>query len=80
MKGDTAGASLTSAKAASKAGLRCRPIEDTVRDTLEWFRSLPAERQGKLRAGLGLQKEADTLHSWHLANGSVGGELQRSQA
>src|ERR1700704_5038524 len=65
-KGDTAGASLTSAKAASKAGLRCRPLEDTVRDTLEWFRSLSAERQGKLRAGLDPHKEADTLRSWHL--------------
>jgi 2'-hydroxyisoflavone reductase len=80
MKGDTAGASLTSAKAASKAGLRCRPLEDTVRDTLEWFRSLSAERQGKLRAGLDPQKEADTLRSWHLGNGSAGGEPQRSQA
>jgi 2'-hydroxyisoflavone reductase len=65
-KGDTAGASLTSAQAASKAGLRCRPLEDTVRDTLEWFRSLSAERQGKLRAGLDPHKEADTLRSWHL--------------
>jgi 2'-hydroxyisoflavone reductase len=80
MKGDTAGASLTSARAASKAGLRCRPLEDTVRDTLEWFRSLSAERQGKLRAGLDPQKEADTLRSWHLGNGSAGDEPQRSQA
>jgi hypothetical protein len=37
-----------------------------VRDTLEWFRSLSAERQGKLRAGLDPHKEADTLRSWHL--------------
>jgi len=61
MKGDTAGASLTSAKVASNAGLRCRPLEDTVRDTFAWFQALPAERQAKLRAGLDPQKEADTL-------------------
>jgi 2'-hydroxyisoflavone reductase len=68
-KGDTAGASLTSAKLASRTGLRCRPLQDTVRDTLAWFQSLPAERQAKLRAGLDPQKEADTLRSWHLGSG-----------
>jgi len=68
MKGDVAGASLTSTKAAEKAGLTCRPLADTVRDTLTWFQSLPAERQGKLRPILDPQKEADTLHAWHDAN------------
>jgi 2'-hydroxyisoflavone reductase len=63
-----AGASLTAAKLASQTGLRCRPLRDTVRDTLAWFQSLPAERQARLRAGLDLQKEADTLRSWHLNN------------
>jgi len=68
MKGDTAGASLTATKLASQTGLRCRPLQDTVRDTLAWFQSLPAERQAKLRAGLDPQKEADTLRSWHLSD------------
>jgi 2'-hydroxyisoflavone reductase len=68
MRGDTAGASLTTAKLASLTGLRCRPLQDTVRDTLAWFQSLPAERQAKLRAGLDPQKEADTLRSWHLSD------------
>jgi len=66
--GETAGASLTSVKRASAAGLRCRPLADTVRDTLAWFQSLPAERQAKLRAGLDPKKEADTLRAWHAAN------------
>jgi 2'-hydroxyisoflavone reductase len=64
-KGDTAGASLTSVKSAVAAGLRSRPLEDTVRDTLAWFQSLPADRQAKLRAGLDPKKEADTLRLWH---------------
>ena len=69
VKGDTAGSSLTSVQPAVKTGLRSRPLEITVRDTLAWFQTLPAERQSKLRAGLDPQKEADTLRAWHLANG-----------
>ncbi len=34
------------------AGLRFRPIQTTVTDTLAWFRTLPAERQAALKAGL----------------------------
>jgi 2'-hydroxyisoflavone reductase len=64
-KGETAGGSLSATDAARKTGLRPRPLEETVRDTLAWFRTLPAERQAKLRAGLDAQKEADTLHLWH---------------
>jgi len=69
MKGDTAGSSLTVVQAALKTGLRSRPLESTVRDTLAWFQTLPAERQAKLRAGLDPHKEADTLRAWHLENG-----------
>jgi 2'-hydroxyisoflavone reductase len=71
MKGDSAGASLTSAKPAIASGLRSRPLAETVRDTLAWFQTLPAERQGKLRAGLDPQKEADTLRSWHATDGKA---------
>jgi 2'-hydroxyisoflavone reductase len=68
-KGDSAGVPLTSVKLASKAGLRSRPLQDTVRDTLAWFQSLPAERQANLHAGLASQKETDTLRAWHQSNG-----------
>lgn len=64
-KGETAGGSLSATDAARKTGLRPRPLADTVRDTFAWFKTLPAERQAKLRAGLDAQKEADTLHLWH---------------
>lgn len=67
-KGDLAGASLTPTKAAERAGLRCRPLADTVRDTLTWFQSLPAERQEKLRPILDPQKESEMLHAWHETN------------
>ncbi len=64
-KGDEAGFSLTSTAVAQKAGLRSRPLEITVRDTLAWFQTLPAERQAKLKAGLDPAREADTLKTWH---------------
>jgi len=69
MSGDTAGASLTSTARAQKAGLKTRPMQETVHDTLEWFHSLPADRQAKLRAGLDPQKEIDTLRAWHISGG-----------
>ena len=63
--GDTAGQALTSTTLARHAGLTCRPLRETVHDTLAWFRTLPPERQAKLHAGLSAQKEADTLRAWH---------------
>jgi 2'-hydroxyisoflavone reductase len=65
MSGDTAGASLTSTTRAQKAGLKTRPIQETVNATLEWFHTLPVERQAKLRAGLDPNKETETLRAWH---------------
>jgi 2'-hydroxyisoflavone reductase len=65
MSGETAGASLTSTARAQKAGLKIRPIQETVTDTLAWFQTLPPERQAKLRAGIDPQKEADVLKAWH---------------
>lgn len=71
-KGDSAGASLTSVKRALETGLRCRPLEETVRDTLVWFQSLPPDRQAKLRAGLDAAKEAQTLRDWHAGGARKG--------
>jgi 2'-hydroxyisoflavone reductase len=42
-------------------GLTYRPLPLTAADTLAWFRTLPSERQGKLRAGLTAEREADVL-------------------
>lgn len=46
---------------AVKAGLKFRSVKDTVKDTLDWFRTLPAERQEKLKAGLSAAAEAEAL-------------------
>jgi 2'-hydroxyisoflavone reductase len=45
------------------AGLTFRPIEQTVRDTLEWLRTRPAEYEW--RAGLSREKEAAILALSH---------------
>ena len=69
-KGEYAAAALTVTDAANRTGLRCRPLQATVHDALVWFKTLPPERQAKLRAGLDPQKEADTLRAWHRSHGS----------
>ena len=43
------------------AGLSWRPLPLTAAETMAWFRTLPAERQGKLRAGLTSEREAELL-------------------
>lgn len=69
LKGEYAGASLTSIDLSRQAGLHSRPLEETVRDTLAWFESLPADRRSKLRSGLDSDKEAVTLQAWHAEKG-----------
>ena len=46
---------------ATTEGLTYRPLPLTAADTLAWFRTLPSERQGKLRAGLASEREAEVL-------------------
>jgi 2'-hydroxyisoflavone reductase len=58
--------SLTwSSAKALRAGLKIRPIDETVRDTVEWYKSLPAERQAAMRSGIDAAKEAAVLKAWH---------------
>jgi len=60
-----AGSLTWSADKALSAGLRISPVEDTIRDTLAWFKSLPQDRQQELRAGMSAEKEAAVLAAWH---------------
>jgi 2'-hydroxyisoflavone reductase len=43
------------------AGLTYRALPQTAADTLAWFRTLPSERQAKLRAGIAPEREAELL-------------------
>ena len=46
-------------------GLTFRPFAETARDTLDWFKSLPEERQASPRGGLPAEREAEILSAWH---------------
>jgi len=45
-------------------GLTFRPLAETARDTLTWFKSLPQERQSHLKAGLAPERETEVLAAW----------------
>src|SRR6266536_3032090 len=62
--GDELGLSRTNISRALAKGLTFRPLAETARDTLAWFKSLPQERRSKLRAGLTPEREADVLAAW----------------
>ncbi|MFC1500476.1 twin-arginine translocation signal domain-containing protein [Candidatus Zixiibacteriota bacterium] len=47
------------------AGLTFRPHEITARDTLEWHKTRPEERQANLLSGISAEREAEVLEAWH---------------
>lgn len=63
-EGPYAGYGQVSNARAIAAGLSFRPLATTVEDLLAWFRSLPAERQAKLNAGITREREAELLKAW----------------
>ena len=63
--GEYAPLSLVDGSRAAAAGLKNRPTRETARDTMNWWKTLPADRSENLRAGLSAEKEADLLRSWH---------------
>ena len=55
----------TNVDKALKHGLTFRPLSETTRATLEWFRKQTSERQLKMRAGITPAREAEVLAAWH---------------
>jgi 2'-hydroxyisoflavone reductase len=62
--GDSAAGGSFSGERARKAGLQSRPERETLRDILDWWDTLPAERTGKVRAGLDADREASLIAAW----------------
>ncbi|MEE4217630.1 MAG: NAD-dependent epimerase/dehydratase family protein [Xanthomonadales bacterium] len=54
-----------SSQKAVDAGMTFRPVEETARDTLAWFKTLPEERRVSLRTGLSTARETEVLAAWH---------------
>jgi 2'-hydroxyisoflavone reductase len=67
-QGEMTGFALINIKKAVGKGLTFRPLADTARDTLAWFKTLPPERQAKLKAGLAPDREKEVLAAWHKAH------------
>jgi len=63
-RGPDAGMNQVSNARAVAAGLTFRPIADTARDTMAWWKTLPEERRAKLRAGLSADREREVLAAW----------------
>ncbi len=66
--GEESGMAQTNISRALGKGLTFRPLAETARDTLAWFKSQPQDRQSKLRAGLTPEREAEVLAAWHKGN------------
>jgi len=62
--GKESGVALAKIDRALSKGLAFRPLAETARDTLAWFKSRPQERQSKLKAGLSPEREAQVLNAW----------------
>jgi 2'-hydroxyisoflavone reductase len=67
--GDNAGFSRRKNGRAVAAGLTFRPLGDTAKDTLAWWKAQPAERQAKLRAGIAPEREVEVLAAWKAKRG-----------
>jgi 2'-hydroxyisoflavone reductase len=66
LEGAEAGHPFIDVTRALNTGLLFRPITETVRDTLDWWATVPQERKdGPMRSGLTAEREAEVLALWH---------------
>lgn len=64
LRGDHLGMTSIDSGRAIAAGLTFRPLETTVRDTLAWWPTVPAERRQAPNFALTPEKEAEVLTAW----------------
>ncbi len=53
---------------AIKNGLNCRPLAETVHDTLDWFHKNRTGKKARLRSGIAPDREVAVLKAWHERN------------
>jgi nucleoside-diphosphate-sugar epimerase len=63
------GVTRTNISRALSKGLTFRPLDETARDTLEWFKSRPQDRQAHMKAGITPEREAEVLAAWKKQKG-----------
>jgi 2'-hydroxyisoflavone reductase len=64
MQGRSAGFARFDLTPEMKAGLKWRSTETTARETLAWWRTLPAERQAAIKIGFTPEREKALLELW----------------
>ena len=67
--GATLGFMQVNCQKAYAAGLTFRPLADTAKSTLDWYKTRPAAEQEKARAGIAPEKEKAVLAAWHAKRG-----------
>jgi 2'-hydroxyisoflavone reductase len=63
-QGESAGFHNRNVSRAIKAGLKFRPIEQTCKDTLEWWKAIPEGGDRKKVGGISPEREAEVLEKW----------------
>ncbi|NIL94821.1 MAG: NAD-dependent epimerase/dehydratase family protein [Woeseiaceae bacterium] len=51
-------------KAARGAGMHNRPVRETIRDLMRWWRTLPDDRTSTMQAGMPAEYEAELIARW----------------
>jgi len=70
LEGEEAGHPFMEVDRAVAAGITYRPIAETVRGTLDWWKNVPQERKdNEMRSGISAEREAELLAKWHEQNG-----------
>jgi 2'-hydroxyisoflavone reductase len=64
-RGNDAGHTSVRNDRAVAAGLTFRPLADTVRDTLAWWRTVPEARRASPKWAITPEQEATALAAWH---------------
>jgi 2'-hydroxyisoflavone reductase len=71
--GDSKGFHTWSNRRALAAGLHFRPVEETVRDTLAWYRAQTKEADGRVKLAFSPEDEAKVLGAWRPATAPAAG-------
>ena len=65
--GEYAAVPFVNGEKAAAEGLKNRPVRETARDLIAWWKTLPAKRTRGIRAGPSSEREARALAQWHKA-------------
>ena len=67
--GDNVHVSSVSGERARAAGLRNRPVRETIRDLMTWWHTLPEERVANAGFAMTAEREAELIAAWKDTNG-----------